>query len=288
MNCFIVTKADPRRFRVASVIRKHGWTPTYCCDTNAQRKRLQSLLREQGMPRSRISLSNVPPDAGIQGVSLARDFVCRELMPKKEWSVWIDDNVEKITGLLPHLSRPKIDLKNGRNWRKEFGRELTRQQLSRHIDSTIKRAEALGTIFCGFAAETNFFFRGNKWQDFGYCRTQFALYKNDGSTWSPFNTMMLEDLYKSIDVVCRYGQVVINRHVKPLKPMFEQGGIGSFGRRLPWLQNNCWCLMQMYPGLLKYQGGSKQYGLQASEFHVAFAKRSRNTIDEWRRQHGYL
>ncbi len=282
MKCFIVTRGDPRRFRVLGTIKLYGWTPTFCCDNDQQRKKLVGL----GISAKSIILSRIPLNPGIQGVSLARDFVCKNLMPKNEWCVWIDDNVGSITGLLPSLVTEKIDFKDGINWRKEFERVLTRSQLDWHIRRTIDRADSVGTIFCGFANENNFFFRGRHWQDYGYCRTQFALYKNDGSTWMPFETMMLEDLYKSIDVVCRYGQVVINRFVKPKKPMFETGGIGSFKDRLPWLQDNCKRLMEMYPGLLKYQGSGDQYGLpEAKDFHVTFARRSKTGIDRWRKEH---
>ena len=217
MKCFIVTKAVRDRFRVLDVINKYGWDPTFCCDTRLAKVRLERM----GVQPSQIVLSDLPENPGIQGVSRARDFICRQVMPRNEWCIWIDDNVEKITGIPAVASRDKLNFNDGRNWRELFTRELTPGQLKYQIRKTIERAEKFGTIFCGFANENNYFFRKNKWQDFGYCRTQFALYKNDGSTWFPFDTMMWEDGFKSIDVVARYGQIVINRHVKAEKPAFE-------------------------------------------------------------------
>jgi hypothetical protein len=300
MRCFTVTRGCARRFRVLKVIEKYGWEPTFVCDTAEQKHDLIAC----GVGRNDIVISDVLPGSGIQGVSLARDFVCRRLMPKEEWCVWIDDNVEKVTGLRPELSCDQIDFdtppgyqpssrmlslpRTPPSWRQEFEHVLGHDELDVYICQTIDRAEQLGTIFCAFANETNYFFRRNKWQDFGYCRTQLALYKNDGSTWMPFDTMMLEDLYKSADVVARYGSVVVNRHVKPIKPMFEEGGIGSFKRRLPWLKENCRRIMALYPGLLKYSGNGKVYGLNATDYHLTFAHRSFRTVDKWRRDNGYL
>lgn len=285
MKCFIVTKGDPLRLRVQKVVDFYTLDPTYCCDTKKQRASLMNV----GIPKSQIVITDVGKKSGIQGVSRARDFVCREVMEKGEWSLWIDDNVEMITGLKHKLSKPKLDFSDASvDWREEFDKAVSRKDFYRYLKESIARAEDVGSIFCGFATGNNYFFRANKWQDFGYCRTQLALYKNDGSSWFPFESMMLEDMYKSIDVVCRYGQVVINRHMKPVKPQFESGGIGSFKKRLPHLKDNCKRLMELYPGLLKYQGNGKQYGMKdETHFHVTFAKISPNTVNQWRKENGY-
>ena len=287
MRSFTVTKGDPRRFRVLPLIEQSGWEPTFVCDTESQASSLRSL----GVSNSCIRLSDVPKGTGIQGVSMARDYVCRKLMPKNEWCLWVDDNLSDVTGLKIELCKDleTLDLCDKTvNWRQEFEHSLTRRELAYHVKTTIDRADKLGTIFGAFANENNYYFRGKRWQTYGYCRTQLALYKNDGSTWFPFNTMMLEDMFKSIDVVCRYGSVVINRYAKAVKPQFEHGGIGSFESRLPWLQDNCQKLYDLYPGLVKYHGDGKQYGTEASGFHLTFAKRTKPTVDQWRKDHDYL
>ena len=122
--------------------------------------------------------------------------------------------------------------------------------------------------------------------NFAYCRTQFALYKNDGSTWRPWKKLMLEDFYKSVDVVARYGQIVLNNHVKPEKQAFEPGGIGSFMRRLPHLQYDCKKIATMYPGLVQVSGENKEHDVK--DFYLTFTRRSINTVNKWRKEHGYL
>jgi len=283
MKCFTVTKGCTNRFRCLDLIKENGWDPHFVCDTKKQSVNLTRL----GVDRSSIFIRNSSRDDGITGVSRARDFTVNNLMPRDEWCIWIDDNVSCLTGLRPRWSEDKLDFNSGHNWRKRFTTILNPEEIKWYIDQTIKRAEDVGTIFCGFATEENYYFRANRWQQFGYCRTQFALYKNDGSTWFPFDTMVWEDGYKSMDVVARYGQIVINRHMKPVKPQFEKGGIGSFDERLPHLQDNCSRLVEMFPGLVKYPSKGTTYGTDASQFHLTFAKRSVNTVNQWRRENGY-
>lgn len=250
MKCYIITKADLGRFKCRPIVAKYGWRPTYVCHTNEQ----ADVLVSAGVQRKNVRVSGAP--CTIQGVSLQREYVAQHLMPQGEWCLWLDDNVYSVTGLRPALAEkhPKsLSWDDGTNWRHEFAHELEPNELGWHVRETLNRAEACGTIFAAFANEENILFRRNHWQSHGYCRTRFALYRNDGSTWVPFDTMMLEDMAKSIDVVCRYGQIVINRYVRCLKEMFEPGGIGTFNERLPWLRDNCQKLMAMYPGLVKTQ-----------------------------------
>jgi hypothetical protein len=284
VKCFIVTKAVPDRFKVLPVIENYGWEPTFVCDTLKQKGQLQKL----GVDHLNISVSGIT-GAGITGVSQARDYVAEFLMPLNEWCLWIDDNVERITGIPFGLSEDRLDFDNTKyDWRSLFDQTLSRNCLQAYIDETIEEAERRGTICAGFATEYNYFFRSKKWRYFGYCRTQFSLYKNDGSTWFPFETMMLEDMYKSLDVVARYGQVVINRHLKPVKQQFEAGGIGSLAERLPHQQENCSRLYEMFPGLVKYPKTKEVEGVDADRNHLTFAKISHKTVNKWRKENGYL
>jgi hypothetical protein len=289
MRSFTVTKGDPTRFKVLPLIERYDWDPTFICDTAEQRASLISL----GVARSAIAVTG-NPQTDITGVSRARDYAARLVIPRGEWAVWIDDNVYSITGLPVKYSTDTVDPQSPppiwhATWRAAFDAQLNPVALADHVQDTIARAEAEGTIYAAFANENNYYFRLNKWQLYGYCRTQLALYKNDGSTWFPFNTMMFEDAYKSLDVIARYGCVVINRHVKAVKAQFQPGGIGSFNGRLPHLQENCRRLVKMYPGLVQLTGDGSQYGMQgARDFHIKLVKRARSTVNRWRLSHGYV
>lgn len=280
LECIVLTTANPARFRVLPLIERYGWNPTFICHTEEQKAMLLGRA-----PRSSIVVSNAP--SGIQGASYGREFA-RSILPRNKWVLWLDDNVEKITGLKASLSEDKVDFTKAIDWRGEFARELSKSDMDSHLSEMVSRAEFLSTIYCGVSPQENYYFRSSKWQYVGYARTQFALYKNDGSTWMPFGTMMWEDWYKSVDVITRYGSVVINRHVKSVKPLFEPGGIGPLPERLSWYKDNSEKLMALYPGLLKVRHNSSTYGLTEPNYSMTFAKRSRSTIDCWRRRHGYL
>ena len=268
-----------------SVIEEFGLDPTFVCDNEEQKSNLVAF----GVQPSAIKVTGIA-NAGITGVSLAREWVIAHAMPVNQWSLWIDDNVSHLTGL-PHslASQEKLNLKDGRDWRNLFETRIDKQAFFSYVNETIEHAEKKRTIFAAFANENNFFFRQRKWQYYGYCRTQCGLYKNDGSTWFPFKTMMLEDGYKSIDVVARYGCIVINRYMKANKPQFEKGGIGSFEERLPYLTDNCSRLADMYRGLVATTGDGSQYGnASAQGFNIRFKLNTKKTVDEWRAKNGYI
>jgi hypothetical protein len=267
------------------VIDEFGLDPTFVCDTDEQRSNLVSL----GVQPSAIKVTGNAV-GNITGVSLAREWVITNVMPVNQWSLWLDDNVQEITGIPYQMAGSEtIDLKDGNDWRTLFDLHVGKDDFFQYVGETIEHADKHGTIFAAFANENNFFFRIRKWLYYGYCRTQCGLYKNDGSTWFPFKTMMLEDGFKSIDVVARYGKIVINRYIKAIKPQFETGGIGSFMERLPHLQDNCLRLAGMYPGLVETCGDGTQYGAaDATDFNIKFKLRSTNTVNNWRRKNGYL
>jgi hypothetical protein len=275
---YVLTRATPR-LRAHHLAKKLGLEARYVCDDKVQARRLTT---EYGLPRQSVIVVDGSPGPPT-GTAYVRDYICRHIAPKDQWFAWLDDNVSAITGLPPGYSKAKINLDvppKGGTWRDLFAHELTPDEVWYYLNETVSEAERLGTIDCGFATEENYYFRARKWQYFGYCRAQFGLYRNDGSGWMPEHSGAFEDFPKSVDVVVRYGCILINRHLKPIKPQFEAGGIGTLAERLPHLRESCAWLMAQYPGLLAYSKGR--------DYHLTFAKRSLKTVAEWRRKNGYL
>jgi len=267
-------------------LRAHRWAMDlgypvhFVCDDERQRGR---VMRKTGCQRNRCHVAQTPDGLGQSGIAYVRDWVCQQLVPVGDWIIWIDDNVKRLTSLPhPFCNTDRIDFdfddEPDIGWRDAF--EQTAENPRYVLDQLIEKCIDNGTIFGGFAIETNFFFRRLRYQWWGYARTQCAVYRNDGRSWLAWDGMMLEDFVKSVDVVCRYGKVVIDRFSKPDKPAFEEGGIGSFEDRLPNLRHDCKMLMERYPGLLKPVKPDVDYQL-------TFAKRSQRTIDAWRRDHGF-
>jgi len=276
MIAYIPTRGTAR-LRSHLLADKLGLDFVLVCDTANQKRHIH---KDYKVPNSNIKIcagATGPPT----GAAYKRDYISRKLAAKGKWMLWLDDNLQYLTCLNPKLSSDKLDFEDKSvNWREEFKNMATKKQVWKYLNETMDYADELGTINAGFSGEENYFFRANKWALWTYVRTQFSLYKNDKSLWLPKKFIMLEDMYKSIDVVARYGHAIVNRHLKPMKTPFEEGGIGSLEYRLPYLRQNCKWFMQEYPGLLSY--------LKGRDYHVTFAKRSQKSITAWRKENGYV
>jgi len=271
-----LTRGTPR-FRAYKWIEDLGYPVHYIVDDETQAMRVRSMAHLGHVHVTRLKRK------GQDIVAQTRDWAMRNVVDVNEWCIWVDDNVARLTALPEQFRADRIDFDLDDEpligWREGF--EERARDPKALVDGLMRRCELEGTIFGGFAIETNYFFRRLRYQWWGYVRTQLAVYRNDGSSWLTWPGMMLEDFVKSVDVVCRYGKVVIDRMAKPIKPSFEEGGIGSFQERLPHLRHDCAKLMEAYPGLLRPVK-------EGVDFQLTFAKRSQATIDDWRRQAGYF
>ena len=193
----------------------------------------------------------------------------------------------------PWYSREKIGLDwedpgpeaNGESWRQLYAAICPFEQVIKIWKDMIQRCEKIGTVAGGFSVENNFFFRGNKWQQLGCVKAQNAVWKNVGLPFYKWDTdhgpmygAVNEDLVRSIDVVARYNQVLINRYLKLQKTPFEEGGIGSFVERLPRYKELTKQIMAHWPGLIRLN--------KDRDYEVTFALRSPTSVERWRQQMG--
>lgn len=262
MKCFIPTRATDR-LRSHRLAQKYGWDYYMICDTWEQAKRLHDRF---DIPTGRIRCISTPTGLGQCSVAWVRNYVEQNYATPGEWHIWMDDNVQAIQCLpSPHLHPERLDLESTliidgepMSWRRAFEHEASICDIDILLTDTIAKAESLGTIYAGISDNSNILWRIRKWQYFGYVLTRFALYKNDGSSWYPddFPTLMQEDLYKSIDVIARYGCVLINRYARSVKEWHEAGGIGPHELRLPNIRENNIELVRRYPELVGYRDGT--------------------------------
>lgn len=240
-------------------------------------------MTELGLQSKFCHVCHAPPGLGQCGPAFAREWAERNLTITGEWYVTVDDNVSGFTWLPgPEYWDDRMDfsLRPAEEWRKLYDTPCTPKQVQRVLHDTMYECQHAGTVFGGFAIETNYWFRSVKWQRLGYVRTQCSVAQNVGLPFYYWPGNMLEDFTRSVDVVARYGSVVVNRFMKPQKRFFEAGGIGSFEERRPNLVRVSQELMEAYPGLLRPCKGCAH--------QLTFALRSQNTVDNWRRKHGYL
>ena len=290
MKIYIASKAHLPRVRAHKFAIATGLPWCFVCDNDEQAIALRDFCRPY-VPT--VFATGKPDGLGQDSIAWTREWIEKNLVPENEWYVTLDDNVSHFTWLPdPWYSLDRIDFdldmdhnmerfeELGDHWRKIYDTPCPPKIVVSIWQETVDKCKQHETIAGGFAIETNFFFRGGKWQHFGYVRTQNAVLKNVGLPFYYWKGNMLEDFTRSVDAVARYGCVVINRFLKPIKPSFEAGGIGTFEERRSNLVAVSDELMRRYPGLLRRNKGQ--------DYQLTFTKRSFKSANEWRREHGYL
>lgn len=281
MKIFICSKAHIPRMRAHLIPFSRNYQKVLVVDGVEQAKRAMDHCSPH---YDDVAVANPPTGLGQATIAWVRDWVERELTQPGEWYGFLDDNVSHLTALCePEYCKDKVDFdldwRPGLDWRRDFESPVTPERLDHIVKETIAKAEEVGTSLVGFATETNYFYRSRKWQYLGYCRMQFGFAKNNGRGWIGHPGCMIEDFWRSIETVAREGKILVNRFLKPHKPFFEEGGIGSLEERRPNLEYDMVQFMERYPGLLRYNKGIKH--------HLKFVPTTLNSVNEWRYLNGY-
>jgi len=244
------------------------------------------LIENTEIPRNKIIMADTPEGLGQDGIAWVRGCIERNIVAPGQWYVSLDDNVRGWTRLPdPFYQQDRIDFDLDDppadiTWRQAFEQPATFQQVIDGWQELITKCELHSTEAGGFATETNFFFRGIKWQKLGYVRAQNAVWKNTGRPFYYGKGMMLEDFARTVEVVANRGQVCINRFMKPQKQFFEAGGIGTFEQRRPNLVYCCDRLLEQYPGLLRRNKGQ--------DYSLTFVPKSPEGVMRWREKYGIV
>jgi hypothetical protein len=285
----VISKGYIPRIRVHNLIRDLNYH--FIFHNDQQRN---NAIEKLNLHKCRTHVANTP-EIGQASAAFNREWSERNLIDLNEWYVWIDDNVSHFTW----LPRPWYDLERidfDLDWKHPDGRELMKQasydwhhiydticpirQILEIWEELIEKCEEENTVFGGLCINNNYFFRAKKWGHITRICTANAVAKNVGLPFRYWPECMIEDMARSIDVVARYGKVVVNKYVKPIKQFYEPGGIGSLQERIPNLEHASEVLMKMYPGLIEYTKGEKH--------QLSFKYKTQKTVDQWRREHGYL
>jgi hypothetical protein len=265
----------------------------YIFNTDEQRAR---AVKELNLKRSGTHVADIDSnEVGQAGVAIAREWGERNLTDLNEWYIWLDDNVSHLTRLpLPWYNYEKIDFDwdwcdpegetimkaCGYDWHKVYVMKCSIDEMLKIWEELIEKCEQENTVFGGMSIEDNYFFRKKKWQYYTYVRTQNAVCKNTNLPFDYWSGGMIEDMARSVDVVARYGKVIVNKFAKPYKQFWEAGGIGSLEERMPNLISGCKILMKMFPGLLCFT--------RNKNYQLSFKHKTQKTVDRWRKENGYL
>lgn len=286
----ITSRGHLPRMRAHKILLKHGYEHFHIVVDN----RSQAIdVVNSGVPPDKVTFTDCQSDLpNLVGIRIAwtREWVEQYIVPRGHWYVTLDDNVSGWTWLPPpYYNDTNIDFgaqkpADGRTWRELYNTPCPFPQVVKLWEEMIDHCGHLETEAGGFAVENNFFYRSRKWQYFGYVRAQNAVWKNTGRRFfrwdptpldaEPMYGAGIEDFVRSVDLVVNCGQVLINRFVKPHKPEFEEGGIGTFEQRRPRLVELNQQLMRRYPGLLRE--------VKDHDYQLTFATRN---IEKWKREH---
>jgi hypothetical protein len=278
MRVIIPTRAHLPRVRTHLLFDPDDLT--FVVESEVARDRLCRILDREGY---RIEISGIRnSDHGMSTISKIREWISQSLLGDGEWAILADDNIERLTkvsGEYYELERlgHRLWEHHSWDWRKIFNVAANPVALAAELRLKCKE---LGTIYGGLAAEENYFYRTTKWSRCSYTKTKFAVFKNDRSlSWVNFPTV-IEDFVMTAQVIAKYGCVANNRYARAHSPYYEAGGIGSAEERRPLLEDTVAWLVSKYPGLVKQYKDQK---------HAAtFAIHTEKSIEQWRKQHGYL
>src|SRR3990167_8390520 len=164
----------------------------------------------------------------------------------------MDDNICMINGVQGELyDSDELDVKNDKKLKREFDRDIPILHFLEVCQEMIQKADAENIYHIGFATTPNFFFRPKKYRTVGYVIGKMTLTKESDLNWDP-NLLAMDDYGYTAQNLLRYGKVLINNFINPVKRHYAEGGIGNYAQRLESKIKDCEYLMTTYPGLFRY------------------------------------
>lgn len=226
-----------------------------------------------GIPPERIKITNAPV-----GMVSVRNYILENLVEDGEWFLMLDDNLTEIRGVQGELYDCEVlPVKEKPEYKKFYDQRLDPDKFMLRCVEMINRAEALGAYYCGFASTPNFFFRPRKWVEVGYVIGQATLIKKTEMRFDT-NVKSMDDFEFTAANLKRYGRVLINAWVCPIKKHYQKGGIGTYEARLPLKIADCEYLMKQYPNLFAYKVKAGCH----PKAELALRPKNLNAIEKWR------
>lgn len=214
-----------------------------------------------------------------RGISNQRRWIINKWVPKGEWFITLDDNIERFEGVHPNwYNLTELNVKAGNFDRSIFSHHVSGQEFLNRVSSDIEVCEKSGIRYGGFGSVPNYYFLGKKYRYVGYVISKAAFIKNEGQEYDPHLEAM-EDFGFTAHNLFTYGRVLINNWIIPKAGHYEKGGIGTYNERVPRKIQDCEYLMQKYPGLFRYK--IKTGCHPKAELQVRFT--TLKQLEEWKK-----
>lgn len=201
----------------------------------------------------------------------------------KGWYIGMDDNVREFSMVADEIraNHTRIDTSDPKAapWRTLFNQKVTPAKFMKGLRGLVKECERVGAEYGGLATMENPFFRMKRW---GYRRfVKSKIFVMRGGSSVRFKHKMCHDSYASAHAVALHGAVAVDSWMFYQSNWYEKGGLGTRKEReAAGLLDQLQQCVDEFPGLVRLARGQNSA--------LAFSLTSSNSVDAWRRKHGYL
>jgi hypothetical protein len=218
-------------------------------------------------------------------ISKQRNWIRDNLIERDEWFICMDDNIKYLTAIPePYYLKPRLPKVGGLHFL-EINKITFKEFLSLIEEQDIPLADGIGASFIGFASQSNYFFRTNKWKSISLIVSKLYLEKKDELRYNE-KILTMDDYEFSIQKMIKCGKVLVNNYIHPIGAHNQAGGLGTLRERGNKKVEDCKLIMDLYPNLLRYK--NRKNSLPGGEIVLRFYKEKafniwRNNLADFRK-----
>lgn len=196
---------------------------------------------------------------------------------KHPWLMFFEDNIYKVTGVVPHLFHlPEFETTTRHDYHStEYGPE----EVLTHMLNDIILAQEVGATFGGYACNDNHFFRKKKYRHVAFVWTKMAYCHRGGPKW-PAWAVEKDDFAYTAECLKHCGRVVVNNFLYAWAKRYEgRGGSRTIHERAEDRRAAVAEFHRRYPGL--YRTKDKAGSPEGTEVQLRF--HNERQVEQWRR-----
>lgn len=216
------------------------------------------------------------------GVTSQRNWIVENLAIKNEWYISLDDNIRGMKRVVDeHYGKKKLNVQSPSINQADFNHSFTAEEYVRLVEEDISVAESINAEYIGYATVDNYFFNSKKYKPVGYVISKACVIKYQGLRYDP-NLEAMEDFGYCASQLVKNNCVLINSWIKPVAGHYEEGGIGTYQKRVPRKIKDCVYLMEKYPDLFRYKVKKDCH----PKAEIQFRFHSPKQVVEWKKANG--
>ncbi len=271
MKIYVISQAVEDRMHTPRLLRGAGIPFTLVLDNQEQAKAAHKM--------GYYTSSTMSTDT-CKGVVAKRNAITAHA--HEEFYIGLDDNIREFTKVADrYMGKVKLETSDTTTpWRKYYNVTCEPAEYIKSLELLAEMCYGNGTAYAGVATMENPFFRGGK----RYAFRRFVKTKAfvmDATPQLQFKHSMCHDSYMTALTIAKYGRVVVDQRLFYKSKWYEKGGLGSrAAREESGLLTQLNDIVVEFPGLVGL-GKGKNTALRV-------LKTSDASVDNWRREHGYL